>query len=66
LRDIGAVFWLAVTELEHAEWLVARGRLDEADQLAAAAVQTFERLAAAPWLERARRVRAPSGAEAVA
>jgi class 3 adenylate cyclase len=45
-------FYLAVTQLEHAEWLVAQDRSNEAEPLLAEARQTFERLQAAPWLER--------------
>ena len=43
---------MAVTELEHGEWLVAQGRGDEAEQLLAEAREIFERLEAKPWLER--------------
>ena len=50
------VFHLAVTQLEHAEWLGHVGRLDDAGRLLGAAEQTFERLEAAPWLERLRAV----------
>ena len=46
-------FYLAVTQLEHAEWLVAQSRSAEAERLLAEARETFERLEAAPWLERA-------------
>jgi tetratricopeptide (TPR) repeat protein len=52
-REYGIPFWLAVTQLEHAEWLSGQGRRDEAEPLAAEARATFERLEAAPWLERA-------------
>jgi class 3 adenylate cyclase/tetratricopeptide (TPR) repeat protein len=45
-------FWLAVTQLEHAEWLVAEGRVSEAEPLLAEACETFARLEAKPWLER--------------
>ena len=55
-RHLGAVFDLAVTELEHAEWLSKQGRNDEAEPLLGAAATTFDRLAARPWLERVRRV----------
>jgi hypothetical protein len=51
-RDMEMPFQLAVVELEHAEWLVADGRLDEAVQPAADARETFERLRAMPWLKR--------------
>jgi hypothetical protein len=50
------VFYLAVTELEHAEWLTAQGRGDEAQPLLAEARQTFEQLQATPWLERAAQI----------
>jgi class 3 adenylate cyclase/tetratricopeptide (TPR) repeat protein len=52
-REFGIPFWLAVTQLEHAEWLSEQGRGDEAEPLVAEARETFERLEAAPWLERA-------------
>ena len=47
------VFYLAVTELEHGEWLAPRGRRDEAEPRLAEAREIFERLGATPWLERA-------------
>jgi len=43
----------AVVLLEHGEWLARIGRPDEADELLARARETFERLRAVPWLERA-------------
>jgi tetratricopeptide (TPR) repeat protein len=52
-REHGLTFPMAVTELEHGEWLVAQGRGDEAEQLLAEAREIFERLEATPWLERA-------------
>jgi class 3 adenylate cyclase/tetratricopeptide (TPR) repeat protein len=51
-REYGMPFWLAVSELEHAEWLVEQGRADEAEPLFAEAREIFERLEATPWLER--------------
>jgi ATP/maltotriose-dependent transcriptional regulator MalT len=45
-------FWLAVTQLEHGEWLVAEGRASEAEPMLAEAEETFARLEARPWLER--------------
>jgi tetratricopeptide (TPR) repeat protein len=42
----------AVVLLEHAEWLGRIGRAGESEQLLARARDTFERLGAAPWLER--------------
>ena len=55
LREFGFVFHLAVTQLEHAEWLGAQGRTDDAQPLLAEARRAFERLQATPWLERAAR-----------
>jgi class 3 adenylate cyclase/tetratricopeptide (TPR) repeat protein len=54
--DLGLPSWTAVTELERAEWLAANGRLEDAEPLLAEARETFERLGATPWLERAARV----------
>ena len=51
-RKIGVAFWLAVTLLQHGEWLVARGRPDGAAPLLAEARETFERLETTPWLDR--------------
>jgi predicted ATPase/class 3 adenylate cyclase len=56
--EYGLVFLLACTQLEHAEWLVAFGRNEEAQPLLAEAHETFERLKATPWLERAESARA--------
>ncbi|MCA1699324.1 MAG: hypothetical protein LC790_10695, partial [Actinobacteria bacterium] len=50
--EFGLTFHLAVTQLEHAEWLTARHPADEAESLLAEARPTFERLQATPWLER--------------
>ncbi len=51
-RELELVFWLAVTELEHAELLAEAGRGTEAEPLLAHARETFERLGAKPWLAR--------------
>jgi tetratricopeptide (TPR) repeat protein len=51
-RRIGSRFWLAVTLLEHGEWLVEQGRAVEAAPLLEEAGDLFERLKARPWLER--------------
>jgi len=56
-REIGMRFWLAVTLLEHGEWLTAGGRADDADTLLSEARGIFERLKARPWLERLERAR---------
>jgi tetratricopeptide (TPR) repeat protein len=52
LREIGAPFYQACILLEHAEWLVANGRTDDAVPLLTEAREIFERLEAVPWLER--------------
>jgi class 3 adenylate cyclase/tetratricopeptide (TPR) repeat protein len=52
-RETVMPFYLAVTQLEHGEWLAAEGRGAEAEPLLAEAREIFERLEAAPWLERA-------------
>jgi tetratricopeptide (TPR) repeat protein len=53
LRELELPFHLAVVLLEHGEWLAARGRPDDAAPLLAEARETFDRLGAVPWLERA-------------
>ena len=61
-RELDLPFWLAVTLLEHGEWLAGQGQANEAEPLLAEAGEIFERLAAAPWLERvtaAARLRRP-------
>ncbi len=52
LRAYELPFHLAVVQLEHAEWLIARGHADDAQPLLADARETFDRLEAKPWLER--------------
>jgi predicted ATPase/class 3 adenylate cyclase len=52
LRELELPFWLAVVLLEHGELLVEQGRPGEAAPLLEEARETFERLEAAPWLER--------------
>jgi tetratricopeptide (TPR) repeat protein len=54
LRELELPFYLALIQLEHAEWLLARGRTDEAAPLVAEALERFERLGAKPWVERVR------------
>lgn len=50
---IELAFSFAVTELEHAEWLIANDGDAEAGPMLADATHTFERLQARPWLDRA-------------
>ena len=52
-RALETRFYLAVTQLEHAEQLASQGQVSEAEPLFAAARETFERLGATPYLERA-------------
>src|SRR5207244_2031007 len=56
-RELDTPFWLAVTLLEHGEWLASQDRNDEATPLLGEAREIFERLEARPWLERLDRVR---------
>ena len=51
-REIDIPFWLAVTQLEHGEWLVSQSRADDAEPSLSEARDIFERLEARPWLER--------------
>jgi tetratricopeptide (TPR) repeat protein len=51
-REIGVPFGLAVSLLEHGEWLAAQGRAAEADPLLGEARTIFDTLAARPWLKR--------------
>jgi class 3 adenylate cyclase/tetratricopeptide (TPR) repeat protein len=55
-RTAGIPFWLAVTLTQHAEWLAGQRRAAEAGPLLDEAYAIFERLGAAPWLERLGRV----------
>jgi predicted ATPase/class 3 adenylate cyclase len=50
--ELEMAFYVAVTQLEHAEWLTAQSRSGEAEPLLDEARETFERLRAAPWLDR--------------
>ncbi len=52
-RDLGTPFWLAVTLLEHGEWLVSSSDLaPAAEPLLAEAGRIFSQLRAEPWLYR--------------
>jgi class 3 adenylate cyclase/tetratricopeptide (TPR) repeat protein len=52
LRQIEEPFWIATALLEQAEWLSEHGHMDEAAPLVAEAREVFERLRAAPALQR--------------
>ncbi len=54
-REMAVPFYMAVTQVEHGEWLVGQGRAEEAETLLVEAREIFERLEARPWLERAAR-----------
>ena len=56
--ELGIVFWHAVAQTEHAEWLIRQEREAEAQPLLDEAAGMFERLEATAWAERARQ--APS------
>jgi class 3 adenylate cyclase/tetratricopeptide (TPR) repeat protein len=58
-REMSLPFWLAVTLLEHCEWLNSEQRQDDLRPLRAEAGEIFQRLGAAPWLRRLEAV--PSG-----
>jgi class 3 adenylate cyclase len=49
---LGRPFWLAVTQVELGEWLIARARDDDAHVHLEQARATFAGLAAEPWLRR--------------
>ncbi|MGQ0669319.1 MAG: adenylate/guanylate cyclase domain-containing protein [Actinomycetota bacterium] len=52
VRRSNSPFIQAVAQLEYAEWLVQRGRAEEAEPLFVEARAVFDRLGARPWLER--------------
>jgi predicted ATPase/class 3 adenylate cyclase len=67
-HELGMPFYLAVTRLEHAEWLATQGRSGDAQPLLAEARELFTQLEATPWLERVERAglqRAPATAPLV-
>jgi predicted ATPase/class 3 adenylate cyclase len=55
-RELAMRFYLAVTQLEHAEWLARNGSEGDLEPLLTEARETFEQLDAVPWLERANRI----------
>jgi tetratricopeptide (TPR) repeat protein len=64
-RRLEMAFYLAVTLLEHGEWLVAHDREDEGEPLLTEAREIFQQLGARPWLDRAAAVRPEEGREPV-
>jgi class 3 adenylate cyclase/tetratricopeptide (TPR) repeat protein len=63
-RELGVPLWLGATLLEYGAWLAEEGRAGEAEPLFAEAREIFERLGAAPWLERVEKVARPAGVPA--
>ena len=57
--ELGYPYWVALVQLERAEWLAGQGRLGESSGLAGEAAATFERIGAAPMLARGRALLAP-------
>jgi class 3 adenylate cyclase/tetratricopeptide (TPR) repeat protein len=55
-RELATPFWMAVALLEFGEWLVGQDRVDDAKPHVDEAREIFERVKAAPWLERLDRV----------
>ena len=51
-RELAIPFYLARTQLEHAEWLTGRGRDTEAEPLIDEAREIFEQLGATPFVAR--------------
>jgi class 3 adenylate cyclase/tetratricopeptide (TPR) repeat protein len=64
-RELEDPYWLAVSQLEHAEWLAAQGRIADAAPLVVEARSTFERLQVSPMLERVARLDDLEKADAV-
>jgi len=58
-RNLNRPFWLAVTLLEHAEWLHSLDEFEAAAPLCDEASAIFTRLGARPWLERLRAMGEP-------
>ncbi|MFI5852627.1 AAA family ATPase [Streptomyces parvulus] len=57
-------FERAQTQLDYGEWLRRRRRIAEARRLLSAALETFQRLGARPWIERAQAELRAAGIEA--
>ena len=55
-RELSFPFHVAVTMLEHGEWLAARAPHERVSPMLDEARATFERLHARPWIERLARV----------
>jgi predicted ATPase/DNA-binding SARP family transcriptional activator len=55
-RELSMPFYVALTLLDHGDWLAAHDHPDEAEPLFAEAREVFERLQAKRWLEQATRL----------
>ena len=64
-HDLAVPFQLAVARVEHAEWLMEHGRIEEAEPLLGEAREIVERKEAQPWLDRVARARAEPAAAGV-
>ncbi len=62
LGEIGDVFWKATAQLDHGEWLISRGRPEEAAAVLAEARRVLGDLRATPRLERLAKLEAGLGA----
>jgi len=57
-RELSMPFYLAITQLEHGEWLTAQARANDAQPLLEEAHETFARLGAKPYLKRTEQAQA--------
>jgi class 3 adenylate cyclase/predicted ATPase len=62
-RELALPFHLAVTQLEHGEWLASQARGEEGQSLLAEAREIFEQLEATPWIDRVHAVQAGNRSE---
>ena len=63
LTELDYVYWLARVQIDHAAWLIDRGRPAEATPLLIAAAATAERLGAHPAMAQINRLRATAPVE---
>lgn len=63
-RELSMRFHLALTLLDHGEWLVTQGRADEAESFLVEAHEIFARLGAKPYLERTKKAQSTQEARA--
>ena len=65
-QEFNLTFHQAVSQLEHADWLITQNRSEEAQPSLAEARQIFEQLQATPWLERTVQATTPARRQAEA